>query len=207
MSYLGGLRQQVETSETLGLAEQSTLLVEIKRSMRASDTARDGRTLLASLRKRRDLLAAIADEIDETLASIPEGPLAKLRLKPTRRTGDTLKRSVESLDWTVTTGNRDSMAIFSRVVALLFGPRASLADGAMNRAPAVLSADPYDALLVLAPATRVRVDCVLRNAMSGFLPLFARKLDSFVKISSYGRYLGRQPPISVRQSSNERILR
>lgn len=67
VSYLGGLIGQIETASTLNYSEQSTLLVEIKRSFREPATAKDAGKLLGMLRKRPDLFATIADEIDELL--------------------------------------------------------------------------------------------------------------------------------------------
>lgn len=67
ISYLGSLTEQVETTSTLSYEEQSVLLVDLKRSLRDPESAGDARKLLERLRKRRDLLAAIAEEIDELL--------------------------------------------------------------------------------------------------------------------------------------------
>ena len=67
ISYLGDLTSQVEATSTLTYEEQSRILVELKRSLRESETKNDALTLLQRLRKRRDLLAVIAEEIDELL--------------------------------------------------------------------------------------------------------------------------------------------
>ena len=67
ISYLGSLTERVETPSTLNFEEQSALVLDLKGSLRDPETADDARTLLESLRKRRDLLAAIAEEIDELL--------------------------------------------------------------------------------------------------------------------------------------------
>lgn len=72
ISYLGGLAEKVETTGTLSNEEQGTLVVELRRSLRQSETANDSRALLERLRKRRDLFASIADEIDELLANMPK---------------------------------------------------------------------------------------------------------------------------------------
>lgn len=66
-SYLGGLAQRLSASAFISIEEQSALLLDLKRSLRDPETAEDGRNLLKQFRKRRDLLAAIADEIDELL--------------------------------------------------------------------------------------------------------------------------------------------
>jgi TIR domain len=72
LSYLGGLTEQVRTTATLSYAEQSALVVDLKQSLRDPGTAPDTRTLLARLRRRRDLFATIAEEIDELLGSASE---------------------------------------------------------------------------------------------------------------------------------------
>ena len=69
ISYLGNLTEQIETKAALSYEQQSVLLFDLKRSLRDSETTDDARTLLGRLRKRRDLLATIAEELDELLAS------------------------------------------------------------------------------------------------------------------------------------------
>lgn len=69
VSYLGNLTERVESTSTLNYQEQSALLVDLKGSLREPETAGDARTLLERFRKRRDLLAFIAQEIDELLAT------------------------------------------------------------------------------------------------------------------------------------------
>jgi len=74
ISYLGGLGGKVDAL-TLSYEQQSTLLMDLTRSIRDSEAAEDARALLARLRKRRDLYATIAEEIDDVLkpmqAAIP----------------------------------------------------------------------------------------------------------------------------------------
>jgi TIR domain-containing protein len=67
ISYLARLTEQVDTTSTLSYGEQSALVGDLKRGLRDPVTIHDARTLLERLRKRRDLFAAIADEIDELL--------------------------------------------------------------------------------------------------------------------------------------------
>ena len=69
ISYLGSLTAKVETTSTLTYDEQSALVFDLKRGLRDSGTNADSRTLLAKLRKRRDLYATIAEEIDELLGA------------------------------------------------------------------------------------------------------------------------------------------
>ena len=68
VSYLSELGQKVDTSEALTHDDQSSLIIQLRQSVRDPETANDGRVLLARLRKRRDLFAGIADEIDGLLA-------------------------------------------------------------------------------------------------------------------------------------------
>jgi hypothetical protein len=78
VSYLGGLRRKIEMSPTLTYDEQSALVLDLRRGLRDSKTAADSRILLEGLRKRRDLFAAMAEEIDELLGSpTPATPLPR----------------------------------------------------------------------------------------------------------------------------------
>ena len=72
ISYLGNLTEQIETTKTLSYEAQSALLVDLKRGLHETETAADTRALLKRLRKRRDLYATIAEEIDELLAEKEE---------------------------------------------------------------------------------------------------------------------------------------
>ena len=65
VSYLGGLSERIDSPVTLDYADQSALVLDLGRGLRDPETASDARTLLARLRKRRDLFAPIAEEIDE----------------------------------------------------------------------------------------------------------------------------------------------
>jgi hypothetical protein len=67
VSYLATLSQQIETPSALSFEEQSRLVVELKRGLRDPATFQDSRDLLGRLRARRDLLATIAEEIDEVV--------------------------------------------------------------------------------------------------------------------------------------------
>ena len=75
LSYLGALKAQIETRNTLTFEEQTGLVVTLKGQLREPEQAEDVRGLLRSLRQRNDLLANVATEIDEALAGVPEaGP-------------------------------------------------------------------------------------------------------------------------------------
>jgi hypothetical protein len=67
ISYLGSLTEKVDAASTLEYQEQSALLVDLRRGLRDPATTVDAQTLLKTLRRRRDLFATIAEEIDEML--------------------------------------------------------------------------------------------------------------------------------------------
>src|SRR5262249_4599908 len=64
ISYLGSLAQRIETSTSLSYEMQSALLVDLRKGLHDPEVVIDAGTLLERLRKRRDLFATIADEID-----------------------------------------------------------------------------------------------------------------------------------------------
>jgi hypothetical protein len=64
ISYLGQLTEKVESLSALNYDEQSALLLDLRRGIQDPETRNDSRTLLERLRKRRDLFAGIAEEID-----------------------------------------------------------------------------------------------------------------------------------------------
>lgn len=68
ISYLGALSEQIESAANLTYAEQSALLLDLRRGTRDPQMEADARLLLLRMRKRRDLLAVIAVEIDELLS-------------------------------------------------------------------------------------------------------------------------------------------
>jgi hypothetical protein len=69
ISYLGSLTEQVAMTSTLSYEQQSALVVDLKRGLRDPETTDDVRTLLGRLRKRRDLFATVAEEIEELLTN------------------------------------------------------------------------------------------------------------------------------------------
>ncbi len=69
VSYLGGLRLQIVGEGDLSLAQQSGLLVDIKQRLKDPESRQDALDLLRQLRRRKDLLASVAEEIDATLAA------------------------------------------------------------------------------------------------------------------------------------------
>src|SRR5438552_3738383 len=65
ISYLGSLAAKVQATSPLTYEEQSVLVFDLRRGLRDPETTDDTRTLLKMFRKRRDLFAGIAEEIDE----------------------------------------------------------------------------------------------------------------------------------------------
>lgn len=74
-SYLGTLAQRVNAA-VLTYEEQGAIVFEVKRSLEDPETGDEARNLLKRLRKRRDLFAPIAQEID-ALQALPAKPIAK----------------------------------------------------------------------------------------------------------------------------------
>jgi hypothetical protein len=68
LSYLGGIGELIHGAESISYEKQCQLLMDLKGGLRDPQTARDARELLERLRQRRDLFAAIATEIDSSLA-------------------------------------------------------------------------------------------------------------------------------------------
>ncbi len=83
ISYLGRLQEQVATAAHLSFEQQSALLFDLKRSLRDPETHDDARTLIERLKKRRDLLASISEEIDEILAGTTNTSSAPTAFVPT----------------------------------------------------------------------------------------------------------------------------
>lgn len=66
ISYLGNLKDQIETT-TLSFKEQTELVLKLKTHLHESDDLNDVLDLLRRLRKRDDLFAKVAQEIDALL--------------------------------------------------------------------------------------------------------------------------------------------
>ena len=69
VSYLSTLKDQIDTRETLSFEQQSALVLDLKARLRNYEEADDVRRLLGLLRKRDDLLARVAGEIDAVLTA------------------------------------------------------------------------------------------------------------------------------------------
>lgn len=68
-SYLSGLAARVDSTELLSFEAQSSLVLELRQSLRDASQREDSRAVLSKLRRRRDVYAAVATEIDEALDS------------------------------------------------------------------------------------------------------------------------------------------
>jgi hypothetical protein len=69
--YIHQLGAQITGDAPLNFETQSALVLELRRSLNDPETVEDARALLTQLRGRRDLLARIAQEIDEVLGTTP----------------------------------------------------------------------------------------------------------------------------------------
>ncbi len=70
ISYLGELKEQIETTEALTFQEQSTMVLRLEEGLKEKDNSNDVRHLLERLRKREDLFAKVASKIDDILSSV-----------------------------------------------------------------------------------------------------------------------------------------
>jgi hypothetical protein len=71
LSYLGGLVARIDGAAPIRYEDQSALVVDLKRALRDPKTLVDARSLLERLRRRRDLFASIAEEIDAVNLPMP----------------------------------------------------------------------------------------------------------------------------------------
>lgn len=67
VSYLGGLTKKIDKTSGLSLKEQDMLLAELKRSLREPGAENETLILLKRFRSRRDIYAAVAEDIDELI--------------------------------------------------------------------------------------------------------------------------------------------
>jgi len=117
VSYLGSLKDRIETAQALSFAEQSALVLELKARLSIQEEIIDVRELLQRLRRRDDLLAKIAIEVDSLLADIappePESHPTKSAssrnisfASATEDIAEILKRVLcNSEDWTLNSSN------------------------------------------------------------------------------------------------------
>ena len=103
VSYLGSLAEKIDTASNLSYEEQSALVVDLKRGLRNHGATDDTWTLFKKLRKRRDLFAAIAEEIDDLIkntskdsSSISQSQNGKTSLKMSKKNRSSWSKWVAS---------------------------------------------------------------------------------------------------------------
>ncbi|MFB3132459.1 MAG: hypothetical protein ACE10K_08055, partial [Rhodothermales bacterium] len=137
------LTEQIETTSALSYKEQITLVVDLKRALRDPETTDDARTLLERLRKRRDILATTADDIDELLATDDEE-------EARRKAEDEARQKTEEE---------------ARLLAIVFLPVSLRTDDAADR---ISMESTYDEALANEPGGRVRVCLEVAATSSGW---------------------------------------
>ena len=70
VSYLSTLKERIETSKTLTAQEQITLVFELETSLKDGRSQSEVRDLLLRLRRRDDLLAKVASNVDAALKTL-----------------------------------------------------------------------------------------------------------------------------------------
>lgn len=129
VSYLGSLVKQLESDEPMSFAGQSAMLIDLKRSYLDPETTGDARKLLEVLRKRQDLLATVAREIDELLdkkikatstdsrdQGTDQRPTANRSKEPIRKKSKPKKLDDDSLYAQLTADNDKSHALKNIIV-------------------------------------------------------------------------------------------
>jgi hypothetical protein len=97
LSYLASLGRLVDGIAPLTYEQQSGLLIDLRKAFRDPSTRDDARVLMERMKKRRDLLAAIADEMRE-MSSAPEiAPAAFPGMPPADRPGAPRSAFVERI--------------------------------------------------------------------------------------------------------------
>ncbi|HLV33783.1 MAG TPA: hypothetical protein VKY59_01665, partial [Spirillospora sp.] len=69
ISYIGNLKDQIDSSASLSFEEQASLIFKLKEHLNDEDNREDALTLLRRLRRRDDLYAKIGEEIDALIKS------------------------------------------------------------------------------------------------------------------------------------------
>lgn len=77
MSYLTGIVDMVGTETTLGFEDQTLLVTRLRVALRDPAASEDARRLLEKFRRRRDLLASVAVDIDDILRAPETEPQAE----------------------------------------------------------------------------------------------------------------------------------
>lgn len=74
ISYLSNLRSKIDTDSQLQLQDQIQLVFELRRQFRNGDPAKEILELLQRLKKRDDLFAKVAEDIDQLIREIGTEP-------------------------------------------------------------------------------------------------------------------------------------
>ena len=81
VSYLGTLKERIDSSATLGAQEQNLLFIELEEAIDEGRSPVELRELLLSLKRRDDLLAKVAVRVDAALKTLDEKTAMKVRKK------------------------------------------------------------------------------------------------------------------------------
>ena len=82
LSYLGDLKNQIEAATPLTFEQQTALVLKLKERARQRESRDDARALLEALRRRDDLYAKVATEIDSVLGEARGAPSAEPPERP-----------------------------------------------------------------------------------------------------------------------------
>lgn len=132
ISYLGNLKDQVETKRTLSFEDQSALLLKLEESLLKTDDSNDVRNLLELLKNRDDLFAKIAEKIDGLLNSIE---ITSIPETGRQRTDiQSAPNDIAVVDPSSSNNFKDAIAIFGqRRVITYRGHRIEMKLGFMNK--------------------------------------------------------------------------
>lgn len=178
VSYLGSLTRKIEMSPLLTYEEQSALVVDLRRGLRDGKTAADSRTLLEALRKRRDLFATMAEEIDELLGS-------PIRAVPPPRANSAPASRPIAVVPKVTRNDRWLGAFGGLILGAAVGAAAALSDGhAGDLIPAAVVTASAGAITGAICGTRKRVILIALAAFvlaAGFGASVASRFERFTQ--------------------------
>ena len=82
LSYLGALKDRIESSGTLSAQEQHLLFLEIEGAIDKGRSHAEIRDLLMSLKQRDDLLASVGRRVEEALRRVSPPPRSPWQLSP-----------------------------------------------------------------------------------------------------------------------------
>lgn len=115
ISYLSSLRQKIESSGALSYEEQSSLLLDLKRQMKEVNSRNDAASLLRIFLKRKDLYAAIGEEINELLGARSPSPGKQVA------TGEQNKKEITTFKVRKSTQNIDLKLFVMVIIGMIIG--------------------------------------------------------------------------------------